>query len=254
MRNCFLQPNWSWQQWKITFLTGTDVLTAHLLNVEVILEAGDDIEEMHGRIFIQREVLAWKSQWTEMARQPFRRNHRNRKVATTQAIALNLGNEREVMNKEIAMDKSVAGAKQWLEASQAVEYTFRVRCWTSEFLQSHFVFLVFFVLCWRLDSSQMRDIVGQPNETTKNKKQTPEKKKHTKKTEPWGTCLSQSFPRIFCFCFFFRFFLIAFWFFAFLRLLSKHGSCHFGFYGFWKVEVFAILFWFLGSKWYQMGL
>lgn len=47
---------------------------------------------------------------------------------------------------------------------------------------------------------------------------------------------------VFCFvCFFvvfFGFFLL--FFLLFLRLLSKHGSCRCGFYGFWKVEGFCV--------------
>ncbi len=112
--------------------------------------------------------------------------------------------------------------------------------------------------------ARLQSDAGHSGTTKQNKTKNTWKKKQKKtqkKTQPWGTCLSQSFPRIFCFCFFSYIFLIAFcffWllfvFFAFLRLLSRHGSCHFGFYGFWKVEVFAIFFWFLGSRWYQMGL
>ena len=50
----------------------------------------------------------------------------------------------------------------------------------------YFVFLVFFVLCWRLDSSQMRDIVGQPNKTKQKTPEKKNKKKHKKKHNPEG--------------------------------------------------------------------
>ena len=87
----------------------------------------------------------------------------------------------------------------------------------------YFVFLVFFVLCWRLDSSQMRDIVGQPNKT---KQKTPEKKtkKNTKKNTTLRDMSQPEFPKNLLFLFFFvyffdcfLFFLIAFCFFCFFE-------------------------------------